>query len=1298
MNTNITTITAAEVIEAVASKEHWTLKLKVCKVFLEDLGYTNVGNKFAEVKEKAIEMATFLTNNPITENAEVECYLYTENVVAIEAAETAVKAATNDLETVRFAVNRINKVKDLVIKRRLWIELIQRFSPNILRIVETKSVNKFANYCWFARPASGNFKVNAARKRVLFQGGTNILNVSFYYGRSNVNKEVEGLLNKEVDRGFVAKTSVYSDNEFTRCGFCQPENLPVVLSTEGGSFAEKVPQNFSSEIAVLNFKYANVSAKSTDKIKNIIQYVLNYNNIIYLAGIRTNGAFSAYWFVNIGNNRYIDLLRMEEVSYSAVRQQLSVVVNEFKYIPFITSPSGERSMSVQLLRIRNGEDPNAKLEHIIDKVTCGTYRVLKAAYGGKELPVGKVAKLLSRLSLFNTGTTPLGNVKKYALINGELGKYTDGQGIISASFAKECYKEKGFDLPAQHYVGTGMQTRGPAMKGYNLVVYKDYIREHLQHLEKEGWKFKYLPNPTFDDSVAIETYSEDFDNKTIVMIGIEEPTTEEEKIDTFRSVSMVVDRSCVKAVHDLSQGTPLSVIDTTADAKEHSSLSIQVAIGLMSHKDFEKEVFEIGKNHVDEILQGTPCISFSTVKDVKYVDNTVGALNKAYALADPVIAKSLIDQKAKEIQKDLNRLHFKVDGQYLKIIRDLGCDFGTPLLKANECIIGGNVAEEVEGNCVRYPHNNGGEYVPVRNVGGTIFDTIDEMVAKGIYTVSAGHCLKEIIRNLKPGQIILATSDPRIFNCLGGADVDGDAVVFFSDKIVLKLFKAVKTQAIDFGDSISTAEKAKLCLSLRTQFYHDSIANANDPIGIITNRNMGHISLASVIVDMSDEAFNEIAEFVKEQRGCEKYFKANKANIYKRRFVEDNVLVDEEVVNKWYKEVVKQYNLGVKENMVNILLDLSVINASVANRSIDAGKNKQAVFAPFKEFGSIIEAGAIQDVKLNVDNDQGNNDIIVTFAEIPTGFTSRFNKQVYVANDKIVAVKNKLAEYATKKLAKLANESNTMAALNQFKQVETDKEYMRVAYYYANLNSGMLTSGSENYGKVKEYIANSCRIMAIKHGVNNLLDHVKSASRVKNGGYTRFHLAFGPEVIMDCLGKKAPVFFEPVYAWNEQTIDNAVIKLTNGCNDTLFTKTKLDGEYAITKERGRIGINIDYKQYVKDSLDINNKIALSIQPIVNNQGKVAGGNVSAHFIQLAGIKDYKFVIRSQERDILFAINPETGKETPVGKLVSPKGRNPIADFMNGKVFTINYVERYNPANNKKEEYTAVFGELVDSIQ
>jgi hypothetical protein len=36
--------------------------------------------------------------------------------------------------------------------------------------------------------------------------------------------------------------------------------------------------------------------------------------------------------------------------------------------------------------------------------------------------------------------------------------------------------------------------------------------------------------------------------------------------------------------------------------------------------------------------------------------------------------------------------------------------------------------------------------------------------------------------------------------------------------------------------------------------------------------------------------------------------------------------------------------------------------------------------------------------------------------------------------------------------------------------------------------------------------------------------------------------------------------------------------------------------------------------------------------------------------------------------------------------------------MNGKVFTINYVERYNPANNKKEEYTAVFGELVDSIQ
>lgn len=789
-------------------------------------------------------------------------------------------------------------------------------------------------------------------------------------------------------------------------------------------------KEWSDELLLLNFVHAKIMNKGSDPtLNNLIQVILR-NGILYLVKSPTK----AKLFYKLTDRGYQELGRKSSKFLIGEEKmaELKAAGMVSLYVPFFVSPSGQRSTALKAIKVDSEDidEISNKLFRIDDKDSLGTLSILMIAYKEGKIPFEKLAKFVSRLSLPYTGSCKYGEIRSFAFFNGKLKyngvEYADGQGAINALVMirehDKRHELKG-SLSLASACGNGTQARFGAVKGFHPIESPSSMKVTIEATAKQ-----YSPTGkvTFvnDNEITIEY---------LVGLLLGEHKNEVLVFGTrnLYEVDFFGDLNVFKSVFDFRlKPFDLRLMEMSGKFKGKAKTSLQMLSGFLKISGAEETIKEIVMENLDEILElpievDTSTIrSIESIKDILYPDTTLRVLNPGFVRDDKVLFENMVSQMIQTVTKMINRMNLKINGSYAKIIKDKGLDFGVKILKDNEIFVGEEYYKNIVADLIRYPHNDSGEHFMAKCVSlKVIYKRIQKYFEAGEITLEQAKVIWNYYRYLKQGLCVVPSANPRFARLLGGCDYDGDGVMIYVDRRIVKMAVKVPSMAIDFGDPRPSGEMAVMDIFAMNRIYDRFIANANEPIGVITNRNMAFISLASILDEMSENDFTQLIQTISQTKDKDILgLIINGVGKYQRRYTSDSEKIDADEVDRYWATV-KETGIHDKENMKNILLDASPVNSSCGGRTIDSGKTNEKVFTPLSGLGQFIKAGMLQDIGIEVEKDISGKTVYKPRL-IETGFVVKQNKNgeermVFVANDLISQIKNWAAKVISEKLSAL---------------------------------------------------------------------------------------------------------------------------------------------------------------------------------------------------------------------------------------------------------------------------------------
>lgn len=1048
--------------------------------------------------------------------------------------------------------------------------------------------------------------------------------------------------------GAILRIESMDEDLFKRRSYLTPAKATTFVSKPDGISVRDV-DNFSDEILLLDFSRAGLP----NEPKNIISNVLE-NNKIYM--VKTGISCGFFYPISFGD---------KVVGYSKIYNNKAVdmttdVFDQYKntgyvttYYSYISSPSAQRQTNMYFIKAKNDDSSYAedKITDIIDNVTEGASSVILS---GKDLDYTSAVKNASRLSLFMTGSTEFGDINSIALYVGEFSHegvaYRDGCGTLNYNVVADAYKKRfGERIPKKDILGNGIQGRFGTVKGFHIVEAGVSIASTILATGKEI-VFKDLNDIDHDFIMAVQNKTAEVKDK-IFIIGTKD----------LKDVDFFGDLTVFKSAWDFSR-LPVSfnAMEIGRKFTGKTSLAIQTASSWMALPEFKDVLMEIAEENLDKLfkLRNKEDINLSDIQDIEFPDNSLMAVSPAFVMRDKVLFDGYLKQKMNAVERVINELKFDVDGVYGKIVYDKGLDFGINILADDEVFVGGEYYKNILLDINRFPHNCSGEHFLCKAVSRkTILRRIDQLAVFGEIPISIYNAIRYFYEDLKEGLIAVPSANPRFAALLGGCDYDGDGVIAYADTRIVSMAKQTKSVAIDFGKTPKNKEMVKMNLWIKDRIYANMIANANDPIGVATNRNMMFVSLSSEIDKLSDEEFNTLIRLVKAadktKDGEYPHFCGNE--VYERRYTTDSVLIDAAETSEFINETMR-CGFNIKANWKNILTDAQMVSASVIGRNIDSNKSGEKVPSLLKFVGKAIAAGMIKNIKFEVKELNNRSDWEINYVPIATGF----NGKKYIINDVICQVKNHLGSIAKEYFQGLKDQCSQ--DLNLEKDTKSSIKTRSIVEEIALVNSAV--SDADNYKDLKKYVVSFVRGITKEYAPEDRYNLVKTLSHI-NRGRSRFYLSFGPEALLSALGNDNYEVNQKLYAYgyNHVMREGEEILLKKGKNKEVYCSANVTGRFYLNK-KGHVSIPV--RQYFFENLKSadTNMFALRLK----GQGKAN--------------KIAKNIIACREKEALFYFSGDTliatknNKSFTVSQAYYRKGF-PGWELLNNKKVAIDYVEVIN---------------------
>jgi len=1072
------------------------------------------------------------------------------------------------------------------------------------------------------------------------------------------------------------------------------------VSKINGIKVKNVPK-YCDDLLLINFFNAELK-KEGNKTKNVLQYILRERKVFVIRdGLKIAIVYPAYRRDKIVGYIYLDSplgsdIRTLSVESFNLAKEKGLVST---YWTFLTSPSGQRqvSMSFMKLDVENPEKAAAIMSEITSKITAGGSDIILGAYKNEEIPFEKATKLCSRLSLPMTGSTSFGTIDSIAYFVGDKNRcgieYSDGQGIINSLVMSEEYESRHkVRLPLKFLVGNALQARFSLVKGLHTVEDPVSMKLTIKKVsETYNAEIVYIDPQTNYKQLGIDIQSGLYNNK-IVVLGTR----------NLAEVKFFGDNSVFKGSFDFNFfPVNLQLMEIPGKFSGKVNTSIQGISGLMNVPGADVVFKEIVKEYSDNLFNEKSGVnSIVDIKDVVYPDTTLRAIDLDFVYRDNNLFAAYIKQKLSSIKNAINDFKFPVEGIYGKLVRDKGLDFEVPILKANEIYVGGQFYKNRIGDMIRYPKNCSGEHFVCKMISlNTIKRRIIKLVVSGTISEEVGTVIFRYYALLKEGLIAVQSSNPRLARLLGGADYDGDGVIIYTDRRLVRLALQVPSMAIDFGKPPASGLKVPINFWTKDYVYDAAIGNANEGVGILTNRNMAFISVSSILKKMPEADLQKIYKLIKSLKSEEAQTLFFGHKQYSRKYVNDSELIDAKEVEN-YIDAVIDAGIDNRENFYNILMDAQPVNSSIAGRTIDSTKNGELIKTALQCLGDVLKAGMIQPIDFHVE-ETVTGELKFNAKFIETGFVEREDRAFYVGNDIIAQLKNEMVKYTLTNVEALYERAKGLRENNKVQIYPAfDKKTIESCQYIAKINSGILFNDSDSYTQLKEYIVGFVRNLTRDLSYEERFDLVEMISSLKNGEKSRFYLGFGVEAIMTALGDKNYHLREKLYSFKamDSLVDGEIIDLKKGANERFFIRPKIDGVFRAEKKGRRIYAAIDAKEYVLSHDKHEDKFVLSITPGKNENNNFKSSPINVAIKRLNEVmKTHKLytVSNPKDGDWIIGVNYNTNETEKIMKLVLPKGDSLISRYIDKKEINIHYIEAYNTKMSQKKEFLAIFGEFVN---
>ena len=956
------------------------------------------------------------------------------SIISFESSVLDVKAVYEEINSSELSwQKKLDLVKDLIKFSDLGnIDELKKLTDARSR-VEKIFTRKLTAYVYT------DMAVNRVREVYSVRKSYNIQAVEVYLEEPEKGDQNRSLLKKSFFEyegktyfggGSVWRIERQDEDVFRDNGHANVQEFGTAFISRPEGLRLKNTKEWSDELLLLNFVHAKFNKKGADPtLNNLIQVILR-TGILYLVKNSTK----AKLFYKLADGGYQELGRKnKKFSINEKKmEQLKAAGMVSLYVPFFVSPSGQRSTALKVIKV-DSEDINEiadKLFRINEKDTLGTLAILMIAYKEGKIPFEKLAKFVSRLSLPYTGSCKYGEIKSFAFFNGKMKfndvEYSDGQGAINALVMIREH-DKRHDLKGSLSLasacGNGTQARFGAVKGFHPIESPSSIKVTIEATAK---RYSSTGKITFvrDDEITVE-----------FLVGLLLGEHKDEVLvfgtRNLYEVDFFGDLNVFKSVFDFRlKPFDLRLMEMSGKFKGKAKTSLQMLSAFLKVSGAEKTIKEIVMENLEDILEipnevnVSEIRSIESIKDILYPDTTLRILNSGFVRDDKILFESMVSQIIQTVTKVINRMNLKIEGSYAKIIKDKGLDFGVKILKDDEIFVGEEYYKNVIADLIRYPHNDSGEHFLAKCVSlKVIYKRIIKAGEEGKITLEEAKVIWNYYRYLKQGLCVVPSANPRFARLLGGCDYDGDGVMIYVDRRIIKMAVKVPSMAIDFGDPRSSGEMATMDIFAMNRIYDRFIANANEPIGVITNRNMAFISLASVLDEISEDNFAQLIQTISQTKDKDILgLTVNGVGKYQRRYTSSSKKIDADEVDAYWKAV-KETGIHDKENMKNILLDASPVNSSCGGRTIDSGKTNEKVFTPLSGLGQFIKAGMLQDIGIEVEKDITGKTVYKPHL-IETGFILKQNKNgedrmIFVANDLISQIKNWAAKMIADKLSAL---------------------------------------------------------------------------------------------------------------------------------------------------------------------------------------------------------------------------------------------------------------------------------------
>ncbi len=821
-------------------------------------------------------------------------------------------------------------------------------------------------------------------------------------------------------RFFGVKMTVESQDEdvLFRRGFVDVVNKGIGYYTVNGMTVIRKVDNFSDTLLSIDF-VDSLTFDGSTRLDDVLKtgHVLRLSskdNVGYyvMTDVKTkDGVVKGYTKIyNPENACNLTIPQVKELI--AANGDVKVDI----YWAFVNNPSRQRQSSC--LFIKGEAGPNGlldrkhqekRMETILDKISYGSYSVMKEAYGKEEVNFSKLYKIFSRFSLPMTGSSVCGEIGSVAWFHGDFKHdgvaFADGSGFICSDVFKEHWANG--TLADPNVCGNLVQARFGTVKGCHNVVSKKAMAEIIRAAAKKmGAEIVFI-----DKNQSIEYWANvqlGANKNKIMIIGA----------NNLESVDFFGDDSTFKTAFDFSlMPFDLNAMAVPKGLNGSVGISLQCASSFLKVDGAYDVLLNIGKKHVDKILRQKRSVRFDAIKDVLFPDNTLIALGSN----DKNATRSWIDNSIKSVNNAINMFAFDVEGFYGLITFDLGVFFDVKILRNDEMFVNDRRFWNKRCVAIRYPHNCAGEHKKAKIVSiNTVKERLENLLNEGVINESVYWLLIAHYRNIKSGVIVVQSTDKKFGALLGGCDYDGDGITVITDPDLVSLWDNVPQCAIDFGSPAPNPAVARFSTWFLNDGYRAMVNNSNDKIGIITNRNMSFMSFES-LKDFTDEDMKTLAKMISKEVGLKEYAGYN--HMYELQFDgKEEIVIDASAVEAWDK-LVKFCGISNRENLINILNDAQKVNSSVVGRTIDSAKSGEIVLSPLAGLFSIIKGGIIQDVSINVKTVKENNSDVgrkeVVVKKINTGFqTKKSGKPVFIAGDIVCKTKNELADYAAKRISK----------------------------------------------------------------------------------------------------------------------------------------------------------------------------------------------------------------------------------------------------------------------------------------